>query len=115
MYEPSRFGNNAGLLFAGLVVYADHTKPAFSKIQKLTLADGTPVERGATYTVATSEYMASGGNDTGEVANALTWRETGVRVYDALFDSIRRHGGLYVSPEQRLHEIGRPENDNSPF
>lgn len=115
VYEPSRFGNNAGLLFAGLVVYADHTKPAFSKIQKLTLADGTPVERGATYTVATSEYMASGGNDTGEVANALTWRETGVRVYDALFDSIRRHGGLYVSPEQRLHEIGRPENDNSPF
>ena len=38
-------------------------KPAFSKIRKLTLADGTPVERGATYTVATSEYMASGGND----------------------------------------------------
>lgn len=115
VYEPERFGNNAGLMYAGLVVYADHTRPAFSKILRLTLADGTPVEPERVYTVATSEYMASGGNDTGAVACALDWRETGVRVYDALFDSIRRHGGMYVSPEQRMHEIGRPENDNSPF
>ena len=65
--------------------------------------------------MATSEYMASGGNDTSEVAGALDWHETGVRMYDALFASIRRHGGLYVAPGQRLHETGRPENDNSPF
>lgn len=115
VYEPERFGNNAGLMYAGIVVYADHTKPAFSKIQRITLCDGTPVDPAREYTVATSEYMASGGNDTLEVAGALDWRETGVRMYDALFASIRRHGGLYVAPGQRLHEIGRPENDNSPF
>lgn len=115
VYVPERFGNNAGLMFAGLVVYADHTKPAFSKIQRITLTDGTPVDRTREYTVATSEYMASGGNDTGEIADALTWHDTGVHVYDALFASIRRHGSLYVTPEQRLHEIGHPENDNAPF
>ena len=115
VYVPERFGNNAGLMHAGLVVYADHTKPAFSKIQRITLPDGTPLDPAREYTVATSEYMASGGNDTSEVAGALDWHETGVRMYDALFASIRHHGGLYVAPGQRLQETGRPENDNSPF
>ena len=40
------------------------------------------------------------------------FEERGLRELAA---SIRRHGGLYVAPGQRLHETGRPENDNSPF
>lgn len=115
VYVPERFGNNAGLLFSGLIVHADHTKPAFSKIQTITLADGTPLEREKTYTVATSEYMASGGNDTGQIANALQWEKLPVRMYEAIFAHVRKLGKLCVSPEQRMHEIGRPENDNAPF
>ena len=115
VYVPERFGNNAGLMYSGLVVYADHTKPAFSKIRKITLPDGTPIEREKTYTVATSEYMASGGNDTGQIANALQWEQLPVHMYEAIFAHVRKLGKLSVSPEQRMHEIGRPENDNSPF
>lgn len=115
VYVPERFGNNAGLMFSGVIVHADHTKPAFHKIQSISLRDGTPLEPDKLYSVATSEYMSSGGNDTGKVANELCWQEIGVKMYDALFASIEKHGCLYVTPEQRLHEIGRPENDNSPF
>lgn len=115
VYVPERFGNNAGLLYSGLVVYADHTKPAFSKILNITLPDGTPIEPDRVYTVATSEYMSTGGNDTGLIANQLRWEKIGTLMYDALFASIEKHGCLYVTPEQRMHEIGRPENDNAPF
>lgn len=115
VYEPERFGNNAGLFYSGIVVYADHTKPAFQKIQNITLRDGTPLQMEKLYTVATSEYMSSGGNDTGLVARQLQWTKIGVKMYDALFASIEKHGCLYVTPEQRMHEIGRPENDNAPF
>lgn len=115
VYVPERFGNNAGLLHAGLIVYADHTKPAFSKIQSITLLDGTPIDPDKTYTVATSEYMASGGNDTSKVANVLLWEPIHVRMYDAIFAHLRKQGELHVSPVKRMHEIGRPENDNSPF
>ncbi len=115
VYEPSRFGNNAGIFFCGLIVRVDHTKPAFSKIQAIALTDGTPLDPARSYTVATSEYMASGGNDTGDIAQTIGWQTTGVRIYDAIFQSIRTHGCMYVSPEQRLHETGRPENDNAPF
>ena len=115
VYVPERYGNNAGLMYSGLVVYADHTKPAFRKIQKITLRDGTPIDPEKIYTVATSEYMSTGGNDTGLVANQLHWEQIGVKMYDALFASIEKHGCLYVTPEQRMHAIGHPENDNAPF
>jgi len=115
VYAPERFGNNAGLLFSGLIVYVDHTKPSPHKIQRITLRDGSPVEADASYTVATSEYMASGGNDTGKVAQALTWKNTGVPYLDAIFAYLRRHQKMCIKPEQRLHEIGAPENNNAPF
>lgn len=115
VYEPERFGNNAGLLYSGIIVYADHTKPGGHKIMKITLRDSTPVELDREYTVATSEYMASGGNDTSHVARELEWNKTNLRVYDAIFAYLRKYGKMCVSPEQRMHEIGRPENDHSPF
>lgn len=115
VYVPERYGNNAGLMHAGLIVSVDHTKPAFKKIQSISLSDGTPVQMDRVYTVATSEYMASGGNDTAQVANRLNWEPVGIMMYDALFASIKRHRCLYVTTEQRMIEIGRPENDNAPF
>ncbi len=116
VYEPARFGNNAALIYSGIVVHADHTRPAGEKIRSVTLRDGTPIEPERVYTVATSEYMASGGNDTGLVADSLQWHQVGTRMYDAIFAYLKRHGGkMYVSPEQRLYEIGTPENNNAPF
>ena len=115
VYEPARFGNNAGLLYSGLVVYADHTRSCGQKITRITRTDGTPVASDQSYTVATSEYMASGGNDTSAVANALTWQKQALRAHDAIFAYLAKYGRLRVSPEQRLFEIGRPENDNAPF
>lgn len=115
VYEPERFGNNAGLLYSGLIVHADHTKPGGQKILNITLRDGTPLLRENTYTVATSEYMASGGNDTSDVAKEATWKKTNLLIYDAIFNYLRKYKEMRVSPEQRMHEIGRPENDNAPF
>lgn len=115
VYVPERFGNNAGLFFSGVVVSIDHTKPAGRKVLALALRDGTPVEMEREYSVATSEYMASGGNDTSCIASALAWKNTRKRVYDALFDYLRKDGTMRVSPEQRLHETGTPENNHAPF
>ena len=115
VYVPERYGNNAGLMYSGVVVHVDHTKPAFHKVQAITLPDGTPVEKERTYTAATSEYMASGGNDTGQVAGQLEFAEIGTRVYDAIFASLEKYKEMHVSPERRMYAVGRPENDNAPF
>ncbi len=115
VHAPERYGNNAGILFSGFIVHIDHTQPAFHKVQKITLRDGTPIDFESTYSVASSEYMSSGGNDTGQIANLLNWENTGILFWDAMFDYVRKYGKMHISPEQRMHEIGRPENNNAPF
>jgi 2',3'-cyclic-nucleotide 2'-phosphodiesterase/3'-nucleotidase len=115
VYEPERFGNNAGLFFSGVIVSIDHTRPAGKKVLAVALRDGTPVEMERKYTVATSEYMASGGNDTSSLSKTLKWENTQKRIYDALFAYLRRDGTMRVSPEKRLYENGTPENNHAPF
>ena len=115
VFVPERYGNNAGVLFSGFIVHADHTKSAFHKIQSITLRDGTPLEFDRKYTVASSEYMASGGNDTSIIAKALTWKNTNILFWDAMFAYLKKYQKMHISPEQRMYEIGRPENNNAPF
>lgn len=115
VFVPERYGNNAGILFSGIVVHVDHTKPAWQKVQAITLRDGTPLEMERLYTVATSEYMAHGGNDTGPVAHQVVWNKTETRFWDAIFDYLRKNGVKLITADKRMHEIGRPENNNAPF
>jgi 5'-nucleotidase/UDP-sugar diphosphatase len=115
VFDPQVYGNNAGLLYSGFIVHADHTQPAYRKIRAITLRDGTPLEMDRIYTVAASEYMASGGSDTAQVAGQLEWKNTGILFWDAIFACLRKYGRMRVSPEQRMYEIGRPENNNAPF
>lgn len=115
VYAPERFGNNAGLFFSGILVRIDHTRPTGQKVLAMMLRDRTPVEMDRRYSVATSEYMASGGNDTSQIAGTLSWENTQMRIYDVLFDYLRKDGTMRVSPEQRLYEKGEPENNHAPF
>lgn len=115
VYEPERFGNNAGILIAGFHVELDHTKPSPNKVIRLTLPDGTLIDSDRIYSVATSAYMASGGNDTSQVADKVPFRETRLRFHDAAFSYAKHLGVLSVEDCPRFKEIGTPENDNSPF
>ena len=115
VYEPERLGNNAALLFSGFHAEVDHTRPSPHKVLELTLPDGTPVEPEKRYSVATSAYMASGGNDTGAVAEEVQWRKTKQCFYDAAFAWARRQGVLAVEDWPRLKEHGSPENNHAPF
>jgi 2',3'-cyclic-nucleotide 2'-phosphodiesterase/3'-nucleotidase len=115
VYVPERYGNNAGLLFSGLCVTIDHTQPAFHKIKKITLPDGRMIQDKQSYTVATSEYMSSGGNDTGQIANQIQWHNTNLRFHDVLFDYAKKQGKLKVDPQTRLIETGTPQNNHAPF
>lgn len=115
VYEPERFGNNAGLLFSGFHAELDHTKPSPHKTLRLTLPDGTPIDPERSYSVATSAYMASGGNDTSDVADQIAYRKTDLHFHDAVFAYAKHLNVLKVADWPRLREIGTPENDNSPF
>ena len=48
--------------FSGLIVEYDGTKPYESKITKITLSDGTPLEDEKTYRVVTNDFVFGGGD-----------------------------------------------------
>ncbi|NMB02771.1 MAG: bifunctional metallophosphatase/5'-nucleotidase [Firmicutes bacterium] len=115
VYEPERFGNNAAILISGFHAELDHTKPSPNKVVRLSLPDGTPIDPDRSYSVATSAYMASGGNGTAELAEQIAFRKLDLRFHDAIFAYCKSLGNLRVEDYPRFKEIGTPENDNSPF
>lgn len=115
VYAPERFGNNAGLLISGFHATINHTQRTPHKVIALSLPGGSTIRPDDIFTVATSAYMASGGNDTAFVAKNIEWHNTHLRYHDAVAAWAKRQGILAVPDWPRLQETGTPENNNAPF
>ena len=115
VFEPERFGNNGNLMFAGLTVEVDNTKPYPNKIVSIKTKDGQPLDLNKTYTVTTSAYMASGGNDTSLVSKRVVWENTQIPIHDVLAEYVVKHKEIKCPELGRYPMVGEIENDNSPW
>ncbi|MBQ6655493.1 MAG: 5'-nucleotidase C-terminal domain-containing protein [Erysipelotrichaceae bacterium] len=115
VHVPERFGNNGNLIFSGLVVKMDHTRPAGQKVVYVRDLQGNDISDDRKFSVITSQYMSSGGNDTGEIARRVEWTNTHMRVHDVLADYFLKIKSVDEVPLGRYEFIGKPENDNSPW
>jgi 5'-nucleotidase len=55
-------GSSRILQVSGLKISYDSTKPLGQRITSVTLPNGTPIDRSATYTVAANSFIATGGD-----------------------------------------------------
>jgi len=115
VYEPERFGNNGNLMFSGLIVEVDNTKPYPNKIVSIKTSDGKDIELDKEYTVVTSKYMSSGGNDTSQISKRVKWEQTGIPVHDALIAYVQKYKSIKCPELGRYPMKGEIENDNSPW
>ncbi len=115
VHDPDVFGNNGNISFAGLIVKMDHTKTKGNKVVYIKTSDGQDIDLNKEYTVATSEYMAFGGNGTYPIANQIEWSETGDTMYKIITDFLIKKKEIYAPELGRYPFIGKPENDNSPY
>ena len=115
IHYPERFGNNGNIMFSGLRVKMDHTKPAGRKVVWIRKENGEDVKPEETFTVVTSEYMSTGGNDTGDISGRVKWNNTGIRIHDTLWNYFSRFKTVEGKKDGRYFFIGTPENDNSPW
>lgn len=115
VYEPERFGNNGNLMFSGLIVEVDNTQPYPNKIVSIKTKDGKPLDLEAKYSVITSKYMASGGNDTSQISQRVEWEDTKIPIHDVLIDYIQKHKTICCPEMGRYLMKGEIENDNSPW
>ncbi|MBQ2658261.1 MAG: bifunctional metallophosphatase/5'-nucleotidase [Erysipelotrichaceae bacterium] len=115
IHYPERFGNNGNIMFSGLRVKMDHTKPAGHKVVWIRKENGENVDPYEIFTVVTSEYMSSGGNDTGDISGRVKWENTGIRIHDVLWNYFSHFRIIEGKKDGRYEFIGKPENDNSPW
>lgn len=90
--------------FSGLKVIYDPTKPYEHRITSITLEDGTPIKDDEIYSVATNDFIVSGG-DRYDFKNAIEIKDLFVPIRDALVENIKKNGGI-KSPD--ISEILKP-------
>jgi len=94
------------LQISGLTVKYDSTKPEKERITEIRLADGTLVEDGKTYTVATNDFL-SGGQDGFTMLKDVKWTNTFILVRDAMIDNIKTLKEIAPKVEGRYTNVGQ--------
>jgi len=115
IHYPEVFGNNGNISFAGFIVKIDHTKPAGQKVVYIHHLDGSDIDFNKNYTVATSEYMAFGGNGTFPISSQTEWKDANQTMYPILIEYLIKKKIIFPPKLGRYEFIGKPENDNSPY
>lgn len=104
-YDDAHRAVNGDLQVAGLAVVVDTRRPRGERLVSLTLDDGTPVDVHGEYTVATSSYLADGGNGYGELLTATEWTCTETRTHALFIDRLRGRR-LRADTEGRVVDLG---------
>lgn len=115
IHKPEIFGSNANLMFSGLKVKIDHTRPYGNKVVWIKDYDDNTIDPDRIFTVVTSRYMSSGGNDTGSFTERFTFRKLDLLAHDAIADYFIKKSVIVPLMDNRYVFIGKPENDNSPW
>lgn len=91
-------------VFSGLKVEFDSSKPYEHQITKITLTDGTPIEKDKLYKVVTNDFMFTGG-DGYNFKNAKNVNETYIPIRDALVDAIKAAKTITPEPIDYIKDV----------
>lgn len=100
--DPKIYSKNMNLYFSGIRVTVEK-----GKVVSLTREDGSEIADDDALTVATSEYMASGGNDTRKIANGRNWTSSSILIHDAIREYLTMKGQIDNSVDGRYRIISR--------
>jgi 2',3'-cyclic-nucleotide 2'-phosphodiesterase/3'-nucleotidase len=83
--------------FSGLQVAIDSDKPFGERVLSLSLADGTPIDMEAYYSVVINDFMYPTG-DNFDFTNAIDVTDTFVPIRDALVEAVKNAGSVVAKP-----------------
>ncbi|ABB14599.1 5'-nucleotidase C-terminal domain-containing protein [Carboxydothermus hydrogenoformans] len=100
--EQAVMDGGKGIQVAGLKFEYLPTLPSMSRVTKVTLEDGTPLDDNAVYTVATNNFMATGGDNFTAFKEAVSAEDTFILVRDAFIEDIRSKGTITSQIDNRI-------------
>lgn len=104
-YEKSHMALNGSLQVAGLQIVIDSGKPEGHKVVSISTPDGEPLRNEGRYTVATSAYIASGGNDYRDITSRSEWEKTDFMSHPVFIDRMRTRRKLSAQLEDRIIDL----------
>lgn len=96
---------NGTLQISGFKVVLDSKKPDFQKIISIELDDGMPIRDNERYQVATSAYIASGGNEYRAITSLTEWEKTGHMSHAVFIEKMRSKKKLSSSIQGRIIDL----------
>ncbi len=87
---------------SGLRWAFDADAPLGSRVTRVTLPDGTPIDPNATYRIATNNFMASGGDQFTTLKQGRNVVDTGVNLVDTVVGLLERSSPVDPQVEGRL-------------
>jgi 2',3'-cyclic-nucleotide 2'-phosphodiesterase (5'-nucleotidase family) len=104
-YVQSHHNLNGSLQLSGLKVVLDTAKPEFERVVSITLADGTPLDDSQAYLVATSAYLASGGNGYRDITSLTSWEKTDLMTHPVFIEKMKARQSLSSTTEGRILDL----------
>jgi 2',3'-cyclic-nucleotide 2'-phosphodiesterase/3'-nucleotidase len=104
-YEEKHQSLNGSLQVSGLKVVLDTARPAFQRVVSVSLDDGTPVRDDERYLVATSAYIASGGNGYRPITALTDWDKTDLMAHTVFIEHMRHIKRLNSQVQGRLVDL----------
>lgn len=87
---------------SGLRWAFDADAPFGSRVTRVTLPDGTPIDPNATYRIATNNFMASGGDQFTTLTGGANVVDTGINLVDSVVRLLERSSPVDPQVEGRL-------------
>lgn len=85
--------NGKGIQVSGLTFKYDMKKPSMNRVYDMKMSNGTPIEMDKVYTVATNNFMATGGDGFKEFTDpsvAKTYTDTYKLLRDVFIEKIQK-------------------------
>lgn len=97
--------NGKGIQVSGLTFKYDMKKPSMNRVYDMKMSNGTPIEMDKIYTVATNNFMATGGDGFKGFTDpsvAKTYTDTYKLLRDVFIEKIQKQKELKPSLERRI-------------
>lgn len=104
-YENEHWVHNGALQFSGLRAVVDTRQPEGRRVVSITLDNGTPIGEEMCVSVATTDYIATGGNDYMEIMTQMKWENTHISTHAFFVEFLRRRGVLVHETDGRMANL----------
>ncbi len=106
-YEEKHISLNGYLQISGIKTVVDTNRAAFKRVASLNLEDGSPVREDEKYLVATSAYIASGGNEYRAITSLTEWEKTNHMSHPVFIEKLKEKKNLSPRLEGRIIDLAK--------